>query len=293
MRDIKIRKIKRAYGSTTVEILICLFGNIYREAGYYLNWDEDTQFLVADEVSINEGQVQKVVEKAIQVNLFDRHKFEKYQILTSKAIQERYLEATKKRIGSIIKPEFLVNGVDNLVNDDINPAEVEFTEKKPQFRDTITPKVKESKVNKSKEKESKSSKSDLDDFVMDDFQQIVDFYQQNFGSVSPSKVEQLRELLEDSTHELVLEALKSADNFNAKSPINYAKSILVQWSRNNVKTIADIDDLRVKQQHQKQVKSSGKIVKDQPQWANSDYQENTSADEKAKFAKLQENMRFD
>ena len=51
LRDIKVRKIKRACGPYTVEILLCLLGNIYRETGYYIGWDEDTMFLVADEVS--------------------------------------------------------------------------------------------------------------------------------------------------------------------------------------------------------------------------------------------------
>ena len=50
-----------------VEILLCLLGNIYRETGYYIGWDEDTMFLVADEVGAKEGLVEETVNKAVQV----------------------------------------------------------------------------------------------------------------------------------------------------------------------------------------------------------------------------------
>ncbi|WP_054639859.1 DnaD domain-containing protein [Lactococcus fujiensis] len=75
-------------------------------------------------------------------------------------------------------------------------------------------------------------------------QDIFDFYQSNFGIISPSKSEQLRELTEENPKELVLEALKSADNYNAKSPIDYASSILNQWARKNIKSLEDVETER-------------------------------------------------
>ncbi|MFK4951610.1 DUF4373 domain-containing protein [Lactococcus garvieae] len=97
LKDIKVRKIKRACGPATVEVLLCLLGNIYRDTGYYFGWDEDTMFLVADEVGAKEGLVEEIVNKAVQVGFFDKDKFEKYKILTSKGIQNRYREAAKKK----------------------------------------------------------------------------------------------------------------------------------------------------------------------------------------------------
>ena len=94
LRDIKVRKIKRACGPHAVEILLCLLGNIYRETGYYIGWDEDMMFLVADEVGAKEGLVEETVNKAIQVGFFNQEKFNNYKILTSSGIQKRYLEAT-------------------------------------------------------------------------------------------------------------------------------------------------------------------------------------------------------
>lgn len=149
LKDIKVRKIRRACGPQSIEILLCLLGNIYRENGYYIGWDEDTVFLVADEVGAKEGLVEEVVAKAIQSKFFDVKKFEQYKILTSNGIQKRYFEATAKRKGVDVKKEFLVNADNNpspsVVNDDNN-----YRSSSINVVDNEQSKVKETKVNKSK-----------------------------------------------------------------------------------------------------------------------------------------------
>lgn len=142
LRDIKVRKIKRACGSTTVEILLCLLGNIYRETGYYIGWDEDTMFLVADEVGAKEGLVEEIVYKALQVGFFDQEKFQRYKILTSRGIQKRYLEATKKRKEVVISDIYFINDTLKEEETPVNGVDNE-----------------QSKVNKSKGKKRKENKT--------------------------------------------------------------------------------------------------------------------------------------
>ncbi len=60
LSDIKVRRILRGCGTKSIAILISLLGNIYRDEGYYLRWDDDVAFLVADEVGTNEGSVEEV-----------------------------------------------------------------------------------------------------------------------------------------------------------------------------------------------------------------------------------------
>ena len=50
--DVKIRKISRACGPQSTSILICLLCNIYKDDGYYILWDEDLPFVIADTVEI-------------------------------------------------------------------------------------------------------------------------------------------------------------------------------------------------------------------------------------------------
>jgi hypothetical protein len=97
LRDRKIRKIKRACGAATVEVLMHLFCDIYGNHGYYVEWDDDYLFDVADSIGTKDGTVQEIVNKALQVDLFSKELFDQYQILTSKAIQNQYILSTDKR----------------------------------------------------------------------------------------------------------------------------------------------------------------------------------------------------
>ena len=69
--DVKVRKIARACGPQSTSILICLLCNIYKDEGYYILWDEDLPFVIADTVGVSEGAVKEVLTKAVQVGFFD------------------------------------------------------------------------------------------------------------------------------------------------------------------------------------------------------------------------------
>lgn len=146
LRDIKIRKVMRACGSAAPTILICLLGNIYRDEGYYMKWDEDTRFLVADDVGTSEASVDEVVKKSIQVGIFDSKLYDQHQILTSHGIQERYKKAAYQKSDSSIDKKYdllNVNHIDNGVSNSGNSVNhAESTQ---------------SKVNESKEEESKGN----------------------------------------------------------------------------------------------------------------------------------------
>lgn len=88
--DVKIRKISRACGSQSASILICLLCNIYKDEGYYIVWDEDLPFVIADIVGVSEGAVKEVLIKALQVGFFDNTLYEKYHVLTSFGIQNDF-----------------------------------------------------------------------------------------------------------------------------------------------------------------------------------------------------------
>ena len=86
LKDIKYRKIRKSCGPQTCEILLCLLSYIYGDMGYFLRWDEDSAFLVADDVGAKEGLVEEVVNKAVQVGFFDHDKYQKYKTNNSRKI---------------------------------------------------------------------------------------------------------------------------------------------------------------------------------------------------------------
>lgn len=115
--DVKIRKISRACGSQSTSILICLLCNIYKDKGYYIMWDEDLPFVIADTVGVSEGSVKEVILKALQVGFFDQELYEKHKILTSNGIQSRFKAAVYKREEIEYIVEYLVSDVKNSISD--------------------------------------------------------------------------------------------------------------------------------------------------------------------------------
>lgn len=129
--DVKIRKIARACGSQSTSILICLLCNIYKDNGYYILWDEDLPFVIADSVGVSEGAVKEVILKAIQVDFFDKDIYEKYKVLTSHGIQSRFKSAVYKREEIEYVVEYLVSDIQNSISDGKNcVSDTESTQSK-------------------------------------------------------------------------------------------------------------------------------------------------------------------
>lgn len=120
--DRKVRKIIRGCGPGSPTILICLLCNIYEDQGYYILWDEELPFDIADTVGVSEGAVKELINKAVNVDFFDKEMFEKEHILTSRGIQSRFIESTRKRKDVTIKKEYWIISGDNSVNDVNNPV---------------------------------------------------------------------------------------------------------------------------------------------------------------------------
>lgn len=142
--DIKIRRLKKDCGNQAISILIAIFCNVYRDEGYYVEINSDLTFLMAEQFGVSEDAVEKIVEKAIQVGIFDSGKFNTYKILTSRGIQERYFAAAARKTAVLVHRDFVCDGVNvcnNAVYVDNNPINVSNN---PQS------KVKESKGEESK-----------------------------------------------------------------------------------------------------------------------------------------------
>ncbi|EGO8140411.1 DUF4373 domain-containing protein [Enterococcus faecalis] len=247
LRDIKVRKIKRACGPYTVEILLCLLGNIYRETGYYIGWDEDTMFLVADEVGAKEGLVEETVNKAVQVGFFNQEKFNEYKILTSNGIQKRYLEATKKRKEVVISDIYLVN--DTIKDEETLVNGVDNEQSKVNKSKVNKSKVNKSKVNKSKVNKNNKEKpavqlSSEKDFLENPLgdkktAELIAYYSKNVSLATPVNMTNLAYDLKDFNGDLDL--LKEAINICSSNVKTYAyfAGILKQWRANGINTHAD------------------------------------------------------
>ena len=148
LNDLKIKKIMKSCGPNSIAIIILLLGNIYGDEGYFMKWDEDVCFLVADAVGAKEVYVKEVLKKCLQVDLFSNELFEKFKIITSKGIQKRFFEITKRRKRENLIDDYLLV---NVTETGVIVAEIIVTEAETGVivSKSTQSKVKESKVKKS------------------------------------------------------------------------------------------------------------------------------------------------
>lgn len=126
--DDKIQLIEAEFGCKGFAIVIKLFCKIYADKGYYYNWTEIEKLLFAKRMGESVGLVDEIVKRSVKWGLFDEPVFNQFQILTSSAIQSRFLEAVIRRENIEIFKELLlidISDYKNKVNVNINSINVD------------------------------------------------------------------------------------------------------------------------------------------------------------------------
>lgn len=214
LQNVKVRRIMRACGIQSIPVLISLLANTYREEGYFLRWDNDMPFLIADELGVSEGAVTAVVDKATQVGFFNANMYEKYGVLTSDGIQKRFFEATARRTSVRYDARFLlinvsdckniVNVYKNSINDDDNQ---------------------QSKVKESKYTTTTTTTADR-------YAEAIQCYQDNIRPISGGiELEKVRALIDEAGTDLFEKAVDRAV-FRDVRNLQYITGILRDWMAN-------------------------------------------------------------
>lgn len=274
LSDLKVRRIIKACGKEAVHILVALLANIYRDEGYYVLWDDDLAFLVADEVGTKEGTVEELVRKAVQVKFFDKDIFDKYSVLTSKGIQNRYILATKERKKVELEFKYLLTNEVNRSNISINGRNNSVNQGNNQ----------QSKVKESKEKEIKEDATAGESASLGTFQKLWLF-------PNVVQVEDLLNLVVIYGDELVEAAIKLAGSKDVPKnrAISFLTASLQEWADANVKTIDQARDYQRTRGAKKQGYNQKPLREEKlPDWAvNEQGEEQLSPERQAELdAKL-------
>lgn len=269
LSDLKVRRIIKACGKEAVHILVALLANIYRDEGYYVLWDDDLAFLVADEVGTKEGTVEELVKKAVQVKFFDKDIFDKYSVLTSKGIQSRYILATKERKKVELEYKYLLTNEVNRSNISINGRNNSVNQGNNQ---------------QSKEKESKEDATASESASLETFQKLWLF-------PNVVQVDDLLNLVDIYGDELVEAAIKLAGSKDVPKnrAISFLTASLQEWADANVKTIDQARDYQRTRGAKKQGYNQKPIREEKlPEWAvNEQGEEQLSPERQAELdAKL-------
>jgi DnaD/phage-associated family protein len=233
--DDKVAIIEALHGIEGFGIIIKLLMKIYKE-GYYYEWTKREQILFSKRINVDINTLSNIIDDCIKEGLFNQQLFETHGILTSKGIQKRYLEAIKRRKQVVfIENYFLIDDVEAIVGgnkidvlveqEDGKRVNVNINSGSKGVNDNISTQRK-GKQNRGKETTTTKEQKQITPF---------DFYQQNFGVLSPFMADDIGQWMDDLNDELVIEAMKIA--LKAGKKWNYAAGILKDWHKNNVKTV--------------------------------------------------------
>lgn len=124
----KIQRLVRMYGSEGFAVYTVVLCDIYRQEGYYMNYDAGYCVDIAFVLNMPEneaGRIREIIAFCVQVNLFDRELLERHGVLTSLGIQLRYREVRKRGKARMRHDLLLMCPPDGIPDADENVADTD------------------------------------------------------------------------------------------------------------------------------------------------------------------------
>ncbi len=228
--DRTTRLLNAKFGSQGIGILTLLLKSIYGDMGYYMIWNDESRLLFGNEAEVAEN----VVDACVGWNVFDREKFEKYSILTSPEIQNRYAEGAKRRKRVEFISEYLLTDVTD--NGERKNVVVMHT----QCQHDVEPvQIKEKKRNEKKVNENNNQKKTqgqpcADPVVVETKQGV---YEEVYGKSKPSVEKSLQKYLDKMDRELVVHILTLAKADS--KPWSWVTAVLENHLAQGTRTVAE------------------------------------------------------
>ena len=197
-RNKKIKLLKAEFGVKGVYIFEEILDSLYEGKGYYKKWDEDDCLLMSEGVGdgCTPQLIAEVVQGCVRRSLFDKRVFDTFSVLTSRGIQEQFLEGTVSRSRiQIISEYWLLENEEVPANTLDKCSFIRVSEQKTRVfcQETRVSEADnpQSKVKKSKGKKSKESSVDKPHtqtkFIIPTLSEIEDYCRERNNDVDPKK----------------------------------------------------------------------------------------------------------
>ena len=187
--DDKFELVCAEFGSTAFEVIVRLWQKIYKEQGYYLEWNEEVALLFAKKFALGGNAVSEIVKCCIRRGIFDKELFEKYSILTSHGIQKWYFDSTDRRKEVKVIEQYLLVSVPlkkenvnkTVKNVDINAENVSKTQHSTVQNSTVQ------YIEKKSIKEKTDKPSDTHRFVPPNIEEVAAYCKERNNGVDAER----------------------------------------------------------------------------------------------------------
>lgn len=185
--DDKIQLIEAEFGIKGVVITIKLLCKIYKENGYFYQWGNDQCLLFAKNAGdgIVSSLVQEVINGLIKRSFFDKGVYDSFKILTSKAIQNRFIKALERSKNIEMTTEYICKNVEIPVN--VTLTSINATLSAQRKEKEIKEKETEEDANASVGSENPHSQPKSPKIKID-YQKLIDFFNSNRGNLPEIKI---------------------------------------------------------------------------------------------------------
>ena len=103
-------------------VLVSLWQIIYSNEGYFTTNGDDLFLLIKKRINVDINEIKDCINVCLRRGIFDEKLHKKFGILTSKAIQKRYFEASKRKKEVRFNVNYIINGI-NVSENSINVGE--------------------------------------------------------------------------------------------------------------------------------------------------------------------------
>lgn len=148
----KFEIIEARFGIKGFAVIVKLFQHIYGTKGYYCEWDEDVLFVFAKRIGVGANSVSEILDTSLKKGIFNKDMYEKYSILTSEGIQQRYVEAKRGGYERICKKYLLIS----VPKTEENGSETGVNVTKTEVNVTASTQRKENQTKENKIKQNKT-----------------------------------------------------------------------------------------------------------------------------------------
>jgi len=100
-------------------VLIAAWQTIYSDEGYFAHYGNSFFLSIKRRIYTPVEVIKNCIDRAVPFKIFDADMLEKYNVITSKALQKRYFDAAKRKKFTRFNPEIMlvdVNAYKNLLN---------------------------------------------------------------------------------------------------------------------------------------------------------------------------------